>query len=130
MNKFHSCVIVTAFCCLTTVAFAQDQAVNTGKVLTGQAAFTNWKLENPGVSRKITLADLPQPFATQSVNNDANIVPRPTDAWPQTLPGFKVQLYATGLDNPRLILTAPNGDLFVAESKPGDIRVFRGITKE
>jgi len=130
MNKFHSCVIVTAFCCLTTVAFAQDQKVNTGKVLTGQAAFTNWKLENPGVSRKITLADLPQPFATQSVNNDANIVPRPTDVWPQTLPGFKVQLYATGLDNPRLILTAPNGDLFVAESKPGDIRVFRGITKK
>jgi len=34
-----------------------------------------------------------------------------------------------GLDEPRLIRTAPNGDLFVAESKIGDIRVFRGITK-
>jgi len=34
------------------------------------------------------------------------------------------------LDNPRLIRTAPNGDLFVAESRPGRIKVFRGITKD
>jgi glucose/arabinose dehydrogenase len=37
-----------------------------------------------------------------------------------------VSLYATGLDNPREIVTAPNGDLFVAESQPGRIRVLRG----
>jgi glucose/arabinose dehydrogenase len=36
-------------------------------------------------------------------------------------------LYASGLENPRLIRTAPNGDLFLAESGPGKIRVFRGI---
>jgi len=39
-----------------------------------------------------------------------------------------VQLYATGLDNPRLIRTAPNGDFFLAESASGKIKVFRGIT--
>jgi glucose/arabinose dehydrogenase len=38
-----------------------------------------------------------------------------------------VGLYASGLENPRLIRTAPNGDLFVVESKPGRIKVFRGI---
>src|SRR5262249_32739297 len=43
---------------------------------------------------------------------------------------FKVALYASGLDNPRLIRTAPNGDLFLAESRPGRIKVFRGITDE
>jgi len=41
--------------------------------------------------------------------------------------GFKVELYATGLDNPRLIRTAPNGDLFLAESETGKIKVFRGV---
>ena len=44
--------------------------------------------------------------------------------------GFKVELYATGLDNPRLIRTAPNGDLFLAESETGKIKVFRGVSPE
>ena len=39
--------------------------------------------------------------------------------------GFTVELYAMGLKNPREIRTAPNGDLFVAESDPGEIKVFR-----
>ena len=41
-----------------------------------------------------------------------------------------MQQYATGLDNPRLIRTAPNGDIFLAESSSGKIRVFRGITSD
>ena len=41
-----------------------------------------------------------------------------------------MQQYATGLDNPRLIRTAPNGDIFLAESSSGKIRVFRGMTNE
>jgi glucose/arabinose dehydrogenase len=44
--------------------------------------------------------------------------------------GFKVERFASGLDNPRIIRMAPNGDLFVAESKPGRIRVFRGINQD
>jgi glucose/arabinose dehydrogenase len=51
-------------------------------------------------------------------------------AWPKAPLGFTVQLYAAGLDNPRLIRTAPNGDLFVAESSPGNVKVFRGITAD
>ncbi len=39
--------------------------------------------------------------------------------------GFTVEKYATGLDNPRIIRRAPNGDVFIAESKPGRIRVLR-----
>ena len=127
--KIRLAVFVSCF--LTAAAFAQNSnSSKPSNVLTGQAAFTNYQQEKPGVARKITLADLPQPFATKSVDNGANIVPRPDKVWPQTLRGFKVELYATGLDNPRLIRTAPNGDMFVAESKPGDIRIFRGITKD
>ncbi len=55
------------------------------------------------------------------------MVARPANAWPQAPLGFKVQQYATGLNQPRLIRTAPNGDFFVAETDDGDIRVFRGI---
>jgi glucose/arabinose dehydrogenase len=96
------------------------------QIITGQAAFADYSQEKPGVFRKITLADLPEPFATHSVDNGPDLVKRPAKAWPQCLPGFKVELYASDLDNPRLIRTAPNGDLFLAESHSGEIKVFRG----
>ena len=94
------------------------------------APFTDYRFEKPGTVRKITVQDLPQPFATKSADNGAKVVARPSDAWPKTLPGFSVQQYASGLNNPRLIVTAPNGDFFVAESEPGDVKVFRGITTD
>ena len=95
-----------------------------------EAPFTDYRFEKPGKIRKITLQDLPAPYATSSAGNGPQIVLRPEHAWPQVLPGFKVEQYFTGLDEPRLIRTAPNGDFFVAESHPGRIHVFRGITAE
>jgi|HubBroStandDraft_6_1064221.scaffolds.fasta_scaffold26982_2 glucose/arabinose dehydrogenase len=92
--------------------------------------FTDYRFEEPGKVRKITVKDLPEPLATASSGNGPQLVPRPKDAWPKVLPGFKVELYASDLDDPRLIRTAPNGDFFVAESRTGNIRVFRGITDE
>ena len=89
--------------------------------------FTDFLHEQPGTTRKITVADLPQPYQTKSAQNQAHVVPRPADAWPKALPGFKVTLFFSGLQNPRLVRRAPNGDLFVAESEPGRIRVLRGI---
>ncbi len=90
--------------------------------------FTDFRYEKPGEIRKITLKDLPAPFATSSAGNGPKVVARPEGAWPQVPPGFKVEQYAAGLDNPRIIRTAPNGDIFVAETRAGDIRIFRGIT--
>ena len=90
--------------------------------------FTDFRYEKPGTFRKITVNDLPQPYATQSSNNGPALVARSENVWPVALPGFKVELYATGLDNPRTLRTAPNGDIFLTESDPGRIRVFRGMT--
>ena len=95
-----------------------------------QPPFTDFRFEEPGTIRKITAKDLPAPYVTDSANNGPRLVARPRDAWPKAPAGFMVQQYATGLDNPRLIRTAPNGDLFLAESSSGKIRVFRGITAE
>lgn len=91
------------------------------------APFTDYRYEAPGTSRKITVADLPPPYATDSARNGPKLVARPVDAWPKALPGFKVEMFATGLNEPRLMRTAPNGDIFVAETKGGEIRVLRGI---
>jgi glucose/arabinose dehydrogenase len=95
-----------------------------------KAPFTDYRYEAPGKSRKITLQDLPEPFATQSAGNSPNLAPRPEGAWPKVPQGFKVDQYATGLGDARLIRTAPNGDFFLAASRTGDIIVFRGITAD
>ena len=92
--------------------------------------FTDYRFESPGTSRKITLNDLPPPYATESAESSPRVVGRPGDAWPKAPAGFSVQQYATDLDDPRLIITAPNGDIFVAEPYPGNIMIFRGITAD
>jgi glucose/arabinose dehydrogenase len=115
----------------TGAASAAPAAAATGAPLkdpSPQAPFTDFRYESPGTTRKITVSDLPQPFATQSSDNGAEPVARPANAWPVAPAGFKVELYASGLDNPRWMRTAPNGDIFLAESEPGRIRVFRGMT--
>jgi glucose/arabinose dehydrogenase len=98
-----------------------------GKLLRGEGAYGDWREDSPGVRRLITPADLPKPYATKSADNDARVISRPNNAWPQALTGFKVDQIASGLSEPRLIRTAPNGDLFIAESQKGQIRVLRGI---
>jgi glucose/arabinose dehydrogenase len=139
-----------ALCALLALAASFPQvgrAQSQGPVLTGQAAFPDWSGEHPGVRHKITVSDLPQPAPAEAVNNTAHIVARPANAWPVAPPGFKVTLYAGGdttpmqrADNtehmtrsqgtftePRLIMTAPNGDLFLADSGAGEIIVLRGL---
>ena len=105
---------------------AQASKIPENQVLQRQAAFTDYRHERPGVFRKITPADLPPPSDSEALQNYPKLVPRPKDAWPQAPAGFTVGLYASGLDLPRLIRTAPNGDLFVAESHRGEIMVLRG----
>jgi glucose/arabinose dehydrogenase len=114
--------LATAAVVFTGSAIAQNQTV-----LTGQAAFTDAQHESPGTRRHLTTADLPGPAPEQSVDNGPKVVPRANDAWPKAPAGFKVELYATDLDNPRLIRTAPNGDIFLAESETGKIVIFRGV---
>jgi glucose/arabinose dehydrogenase len=44
---------------------------------------------------------------------------------PQVPPGFKIEPFAERLSGPRIIRVAPNGDIFVAETRAGRIRVLR-----
>jgi glucose/arabinose dehydrogenase len=94
-------------------------------VRTGAAAFGDWRSDAPGVRRLITLADLPPPFATPSTANVSQRASRTDADIPQAPPGFAVDLFASGLNVPRVIRVAPNGDIFVAETGAGRVRVFR-----
>jgi glucose/arabinose dehydrogenase len=93
--------------------------------LMGAAAFGDWRSDKPGLSRIIRPDDLPKPGATPSVASFPHIVNRPAAAMPQAPDGFKVELFAEGLSGPRELRVAPNGDIFVAETHAGRVRVLR-----
>jgi glucose/arabinose dehydrogenase len=141
-------LLALALC--TSTALAQKAPANTPgspPLLTGQAAFTNWDQQHPGVRHKITTADLPAPNPSEAVDNGPNVVPRPINAWPIAPPSFSVTLYAGGdstplersasgehmklsggtFTQPRFITTAPNGDLFLSDSGAGTIFILRGV---
>lgn len=92
---------------------------------TGPAAMGDFHSDGPGVRRRITVADLPKPFATGSARNSPGVVAQPTGREPIVPPGFSVELFAKDLLNPRLLRVGPNGDIFVAESSSGRIRLLR-----
>jgi glucose/arabinose dehydrogenase len=92
---------------------------------TGTAAFGSYHDDGPGVRRRITMADLPPPYATPAPRNSPSVVDIPPDARPVAPPGFNVARFATNLEGPRALRVAPNGDVFVAESLAGRVRVLR-----
>jgi glucose/arabinose dehydrogenase len=101
-------------------------AATADTLLKGQDALnTDWHDDFPGLSFYITLKDLPKPYATPSSGNGPRVVGRPSDAWPKAPAGFVVEKVIDGLGTPRKIITAPNGDLFIAETGSGNIRVVR-----
>ncbi len=75
---------------------------------------------------EIRADQLPPPFATQSAGNPPLVRPHPKGAALHVPPGFRVELWATKFDDPRNLVLAPNGDLFVAETGGGRIAVLRG----
>jgi glucose/arabinose dehydrogenase len=111
------CLLVTAG------VFAQEE--KRAGLLQGRAAFTDWSADRPGLRRHITPADLPASNLGASYSNGVRIVRRAVGQKPAVPPGFEISLFAEGLDEPRLIRAAPNGDIFVAESGTGRVRVLR-----
>jgi glucose/arabinose dehydrogenase/cytochrome c2 len=91
----------------------------------GRAAFGDFRGDGPGVRRHITTADLPPPYSTPSAKNGPDVVSPPAGVYPNVPPGFRVDIFAHDLLGPRLLRVSPSGDLFVAESQAGRVRVLR-----
>ncbi len=100
--------------------------------LTGAAAYGDWHSDAPGVVRRITADAMPPPNATLSAHRAPSLVTRPAGAMLRVPPGFEVEPFAAGLERPRLLRVAPDGDVFVTESDAGRVRILRaqpGTTK-
>lgn len=108
---------------LQTPAHPQD-------VRAGADAFGTWQDDAPGIGRHITPADLPAPTLAGNdpeapdFQHMPNIVEAPQGKMPDVPSGFTVQVFARGLNQPRRMRVAPNGDIFLAESGSGRVLVF------
>jgi glucose/arabinose dehydrogenase len=117
---------VTGIAILTGVPFMPPlQAEPNTSMLNGTAAFGDWRTDHPGMRRLIKPQDLPAPDMAESVRNVVRIVHRTNEQKPIVPNGFEVNLFASGLAGPRIVRTAPNGDIFVAESSAARISVLR-----
>jgi len=68
---------------------------------------------------------LPPPFATKSAGNGPERVKPPEGFLPTVPAGFHINIFAIGFKVPRFLATAPNGDIFVADTGAGEIDVLR-----
>ena len=68
---------------------------------------------------------LPAPFATKSAGNGSSGVKPPSGFLPTVPTGFRVNVFAQEFKRVRFLITAPNGDLFVADTGAGEVIVLR-----
>ena len=116
----HRGLLIVAFC-IGIAAAPGDQT--TAPVLKGSAAFGGFDQDRPGLRRLIQPQDVPP--VTRSTTASAQGATRPEGAVPKVPEEFSVALVASGLNSPRAINVAPNGDVFIGESRANRVRVLR-----
>lgn len=78
------------------------------------------------IVRSVDPRSLPRPFHTESAIRPSRIIPQPADAKLYVPKGFRVNVFAEGnLVYPRWMALAPNGDVFVSDSRANRIVVLR-----
>lgn len=85
----------------------------------------SWRADSPGTHHVVDAGKLPAPYATRAASNGPSDTRVPQGALPKAPPGFAVTRYKIGLEGPREIRVAPNGDVFVSETAAGQIHVLR-----
>ncbi len=74
---------------------------------------------------RINLESLPQPFHSNSASKPPQVIPIPEHPILNVPVGFKVNIFADNLDQPRWLALTPNGDVLVTETKQNRIRLLK-----
>jgi glucose/arabinose dehydrogenase len=111
---------------LRRTVVARLLGVGLGLALSAFAA----QAQAPGERIRIDPAALPPPGASPSASNPPDYASAPAGA-PLAVPaGFFANRFADGLDHARWLAVAPNGDVFLAESRAGKITVLRDADRD
>ncbi len=79
---------------------------------------------------KITLADLPKPYATSSASKSPNVIPVPDNPVLQVPPGFAVNVFADNLKDVRWMTLTPDGDVLAVQSRQDKIVLLQDKNKD
>jgi glucose/arabinose dehydrogenase len=102
--------------------------VAAGIVVAGQQAAA--VDEQPGQRFEVRPDRLATPYATPSSGNSPSRIRRPADATLRVPAGFKVNIFADGLEHARWMTVASNGDVLLAEPREGKITLLRDADKD
>lgn len=81
--------------------------------------------QNVGDIVHLRVEDLPKPYATPAVSNQAESIRRPGDQPLRVPQGFAVTLFRDKVDHARNLIGLPNGDILVAQQRPGTLTLLR-----
>ena len=125
IKKFSA--IITILC--TSVLIVCGQAAQAAKPVVPGPLPAVVPFEKPLVSR-VDAASLPKPYATESARRNSKRIPQPSDAKLYVPKGFKINVFAEGdFREPRWMALAPNGDVFLADSRANSVIVLRDKNK-
>ena len=99
--------------------------VGLSSLLVAASVVSSRAADAPGQIFNISPNSLVRPYATPASANPSAVIPRPAATVPQAPPGFTVSLFATGFFQPRWMLVAPNGDVFLTQPDAGKVSLLR-----
>jgi hypothetical protein len=112
--------------CSLLALFTTSTVASAQGVRTGSTAYGDWRMDAPGVMRKITPADMPAPLASPSTANRSKVVLKPAGAELRTIPGdyqdFVVGFVANDQDvwgRPVDVAFAKDGSLLFSDDGNG-----------
>ncbi|MBP2300231.1 PQQ-dependent sugar dehydrogenase [Azospirillum picis] len=82
-------------------------------------------MQTVGAELHVRMEALPKPYATPAVANQAKQVERPASEPLRAPRGFTVTLFRDHVENARNLLVLPNGDVLVAQQRPGSLTLLR-----
>ncbi|KAB0266200.1 PQQ-dependent sugar dehydrogenase [Microvirga brassicacearum] len=109
-----------------TAAIALSVALSPALAQPTSPAASTGPLADQELGRRFQVkpAELPAPHASPAVSNAPLILPYQGQS-PRVPDGFTATPLVIGLENPRRLLVLPNGDVIVAEQKPGYLTFLR-----
>ncbi len=81
-------------------------------------------------SIRISIDQLPQPYASESASKPPTVLPIPANPVLKVPEGFTVNVYADKLDRPRWLALTPNGDVLVTETRKNRILLLRDANND
>ncbi|PWC34234.1 PQQ-dependent sugar dehydrogenase [Azospirillum sp. TSO35-2] len=82
-------------------------------------------MQTVGAEVHVRMEALPKPYDTPAVANLSEPAPRPAGQPLRVPRGFTATLFRDKVDNARNLLVLPNGDVLVAQQRPGSLTLLR-----